>query len=74
MKLQYKRTHVPTGKNDILDFNDTQLIPHHGVFINGIPHKLWVGEAECLIYSWNKMGVVDGIQLWRYELVVNNGQ
>jgi hypothetical protein len=68
MKLQYKRTHVPTGKTDIRDFNDTQLMPHFGV--KGA-ERLFMGEAEKVISMWNKMGVnEEGDLCWSYELVI----
>ena len=69
MKLQYVRAHIPTGTEEVCDFHDHQLMPNRGASDkNG--KVLWVGEAEKVIDTWNKMGVVDGKQVWYYKLAV----
>lgn len=71
MILKYKRTHKPTGTVWINDFNDTTFMPHKGATYKH-QQKLWVGECEKIIQQWNKMGIVDGQQMWYYELVIDH--
>jgi hypothetical protein len=67
--VQYKRIHIPTGKEWINSFNDTSLVPYWGS-LSPDDKKYWVGDCQRLVDKWNKMGVVDGKQMWKYELII----
>lgn len=57
MKIRYIRLHTLTGTSDVCDF--------------GLGSKYWtVAEFEAKIAEWNKMGVIDGLQVWHYRLTV----
>lgn len=67
IEVRYKRTHIPSGKIEVCDFHDHTLIPWHGVQSER-GQKMWVGDCEKLVDMWNKMGVVNGEQMWLYEV------
>lgn len=67
LKLGYRRTHIPSGKEEVRLFD-----PDYSKFIvNGeiIDSAQYMRECGDKIRSWNFMGIVNGERMWQYELV-----
>lgn len=65
--FKFKRTHIPTGKSEVRSFD-----VDYCQFVNKkevISYDLHKTECMDKIRMWNKMGVVDGSQMWSYELI-----
>ena len=63
----FKRTHIPTGKSEVKTFDVDYCVFANAKGVTDYnQHK-----RECMdkITIWNKMGVVDGKQMWYYEFV-----
>ncbi len=63
----FKRIHIPTGKTEVRNFDVNYCVfaDKKGI-INYDQHKF---ECMAKIGLWNKMGKVDGKQMWSYEFV-----
>lgn len=64
----FKRTHIPTGKSEIRNFDASysQFFDRKTGIVDYNQHK---HECMCKIGTWNKMGIVDGKQMWYYEFI-----
>lgn len=68
LKLGFRRTHIPSGKEEVRLFDpDFCKFMIKGKVVDKPQH--WV-ECGNKIRSWNAMGIVNGERMWQYELVI----